>query len=427
MENNKIKISVVTVCYNAVDTIEETIKSVINQSYDNVEYIIIDGGSTDGTADIIKKYSDQIAYWISEPDKGIYDAMNKGIDVATGEYVNFMNAGDTFVDNTTVEKAMALFPKDIDVIFGDSIVKDSDGSLYYKECNSNPDLILRGPTYRHGSSFVKTSVHKALKFDLSKKHIFGFGLDYNQIWHMHKNGNSFQKINIPVMIYEMDGISNNALKSRDIIFKITHQDRKPKLIEKIRHGLGQIKIRIIGSGIGDGIKSVYYFMLYLMNYPIGCTPWWKLRRCWFKIMGVKICNTSIMNMNQYFINPRKLKIGNQTHINKGCILDSRGGLTIGDNVSISYNVALITGSHDCYKTNFPGKYLPIRIEDYVWIGANATVLNNVTIGKGAVVSAGSVVTKDVAPYTIVGGVPAKKIAERPRNLNYKCEWTLPFF
>ena len=85
MKNN-ILISVVTVSYNAVATIEQTLLSVINQTYPNIEYIIIDGGSTDGTVDIIKKYADEIVYWISEPDKGIYDAMNKGIAYSHGEY-----------------------------------------------------------------------------------------------------------------------------------------------------------------------------------------------------------------------------------------------------------------------------------------------------------------------------------------------------
>ena len=93
--NNPL-ISVVTVSYNAVTTIEKTILSVINQNYSNIEYIVIDGGSIDGTVDIIKKYADKITYWVSEPDKGIYDAMNKGIIVATGEWINFMNTGDTF-------------------------------------------------------------------------------------------------------------------------------------------------------------------------------------------------------------------------------------------------------------------------------------------------------------------------------------------
>lgn len=94
MNPDSLKISVVTVCYNAVDTLEETMLSVLNQTYPNIEYIVIDGGSTDGTVDIIKKYADRLAYWISEPDKGIYDAMNKGIAAATGDYIINMNVGD---------------------------------------------------------------------------------------------------------------------------------------------------------------------------------------------------------------------------------------------------------------------------------------------------------------------------------------------
>ena len=91
-------ISIITVSYNAVKTIEDTINSVLNQTYPNIEYIIIDGGSTDGTLDVIKKYQDKITYWVSEPDKGIYDAMNKGALKATGVWLHFMNAGDTFYD-----------------------------------------------------------------------------------------------------------------------------------------------------------------------------------------------------------------------------------------------------------------------------------------------------------------------------------------
>ena len=96
------KISVVTVCYNAVNDIEKTILSVINQTYPNIEYLIIDGGSTDGTMDIVNKYKDKIDVIVSEPDKGIYDAMNKGIDRATGDWINFMNAGDCFFEKETV-------------------------------------------------------------------------------------------------------------------------------------------------------------------------------------------------------------------------------------------------------------------------------------------------------------------------------------
>ena len=94
--------------YNAVTTIETTILSVINKNYSNIEYIVIDGGSIDGTVDIIKKYADKITDWVSEPDKGIYDAMNIGIIVATGEWINFMNTGDTFYNENVFSEIFEL-------------------------------------------------------------------------------------------------------------------------------------------------------------------------------------------------------------------------------------------------------------------------------------------------------------------------------
>jgi len=98
------KISVVTVIFNNKEGLEKTIKSGINQTYSDIEYIIIDGSSTDGSIEIIKKYENKIDKWTSEPDKGIYDAMNKGIKRATGEYVNFLNAGDVFYNKKVLEK-----------------------------------------------------------------------------------------------------------------------------------------------------------------------------------------------------------------------------------------------------------------------------------------------------------------------------------
>ena len=123
-------ISIVTVSYNAVLTIEQTILSVINQTYPNVEYIIIDGGSTDGTVDIIKKYANKIAYWVSEPDKGIYDAMNKGGLKATGDFIQFLNAGDWFENEHVIEKIFKDWYKRVDVIYGDMIIRRSDGVYY---------------------------------------------------------------------------------------------------------------------------------------------------------------------------------------------------------------------------------------------------------------------------------------------------------
>lgn len=112
-------LSVITVVYNNVRDIERTLKSVVEQTYPHIEYVVIDGNSTDGTVDLIKQYAEHIAYWVSEPDTGIYDAMNKGLQQATGDYVLFMNSGDEIYARDTVEQVFGSAP-DADIYYGET-------------------------------------------------------------------------------------------------------------------------------------------------------------------------------------------------------------------------------------------------------------------------------------------------------------------
>ncbi len=120
------KLTVITVVFNDKKHIEKTIKSVLNQTFKDIEYWIIDGASTDGTLEIIKKYDTQLNY-LSEPDRGIYDAMNKGLERATGQYVIFLNSGDEFYDNQVLERVFSL--PEADVYYGDSVIVDEQGEV----------------------------------------------------------------------------------------------------------------------------------------------------------------------------------------------------------------------------------------------------------------------------------------------------------
>lgn len=128
------RISVITVCLNAAPSMKITLESVISQKYTNKEIIIIDGASVDGTLDVVKLYSSHIDRIVSEKDRGIYDAMNKGVALATGDYCIFMNAGDTFADCDTLAKAFQK-PADADVLYGDVIKTDKNGKKTLKEQN----------------------------------------------------------------------------------------------------------------------------------------------------------------------------------------------------------------------------------------------------------------------------------------------------
>ncbi len=118
-------LSVITVVYNNARDIERTIRSVVGQTYPHIEYLVVDGGSTDGTVAVIKQYSDRISQWVSEPDKGIYDAMNKGLAMATGDYVLFMNSGDEIYAPDTVARIFATEPG-ADIYYGETELFDDN-------------------------------------------------------------------------------------------------------------------------------------------------------------------------------------------------------------------------------------------------------------------------------------------------------------
>jgi len=208
--NNNPLITIITVVYNAVSTIEKTILSVVNQTYDNVEYIIIDGGSTDGTIDIIKKYETQIANWISEPDKGIYDAMNKGINLANGEWINFMNAGDSFYENDTIEKFIELCDDRNGIIYGDSRRFFDVGVYFDRGALSNLDYMPNC----HQAFFVKTHLLKSKHFDTN----YQICADAKFFCDIHKLGYKYQHIPVVICNYENTKGLSSLSKNEKVYF-----------------------------------------------------------------------------------------------------------------------------------------------------------------------------------------------------------------
>lgn len=234
-------ITVVTVSYNAASTIEGTILSVINQTYSNIEYIIIDGGSTDGTVDIIKKYSDKISYWVSEPDKGIYDAMNKGIAKATGKWINFMNAGDTFYDEKVIDILFKNYKnKDKYVaVYGNTEYVYSRRRIMIKQLSDRQHRIM--PSC-HQSIFCLTGKMKEHGFNTK----YRFAADFDFFYWLYQKGLLYKYIDTPVAVYDAtSGLSSlNALACFKEIQKIAYVDRLTYMVNltlfKIKHTIKKI-------------------------------------------------------------------------------------------------------------------------------------------------------------------------------------------
>jgi len=189
-------VTIITVCRNHAQELERTIRSVESQTWQEKEYLVIDGASTDDTLDVIKAHEASITRWVSEPDQGIYDAMNKGVRMARGEWVIFMNAGDTFASDDTLQRVFGS-PQNADVIYGDVI----KGELVKKaEAPRNAHRMF----YCHQSAFVRTRCLREFPFDIRHR----MSADFKQVKQLYLSGKTFRQLDFPVANFDTQGVSN---------------------------------------------------------------------------------------------------------------------------------------------------------------------------------------------------------------------------
>ena len=197
--DNKPKVTVITVCRNNKDALQLTMHNVSTLQYPHLEYIVIDGKSTDGTLEQLEKYQGLLNKWVSEPDNGIYDAMNKGTEMATGEWVIFMNAGDTFADTDVLSRIFGESRQDVDVIYGDVIKGDS---IKVAEPPHNAHRMY----FCHQSALVRRKLLLQYPFDTNHR----MSADFKQMKTLFLKGYRFQQLSFPVARFDLSGVSNTS-------------------------------------------------------------------------------------------------------------------------------------------------------------------------------------------------------------------------
>ena len=211
---NTKKLSVITVTYNAEHTLERTLKSVRKQTYPAIEHIIVDGNSNDGTVALIHRYENERLKWISEPDKGLYDAMNKGIKMATGDYLCFLNAGDTFYDTDTVQKIFASIDENHspDILYGETAIVDDNGRfLHMRRLQAPKNLTWKsfkhGMVVCHQAFIVKRELVEP--YDLS----YRFSADFDWCIRMMKKAKNIYNTDLILVDYLNAGMTTANRKA----------------------------------------------------------------------------------------------------------------------------------------------------------------------------------------------------------------------
>lgn len=208
------RFSIITVTYNAEKVLEDTIQSVVTQTYKNIEYIIVDGASTDGTMEIVERYKSRIAKVVSEPDKGLYDAMNKGIGMATGDYLCFLNAGDSFHEDDTLQLMVhSITGNELpDILYGETAIVDAAGHFLHMRRLQAPEHLnwksfKQGMLVCHQAFFARHTLMEP--YDLK----YRFSADFDWSIRLMKKAHTFHNTHVTVVDYLEEGMTTRNHKA----------------------------------------------------------------------------------------------------------------------------------------------------------------------------------------------------------------------
>jgi glycosyltransferase involved in cell wall biosynthesis len=200
-------LTIITVCKDIAGDIVDTCESIVAQTFRNFEWIVVDGASTDGTLDVLERYRRRIGILVSEPDRGVYHAMNKGVALARGEYLLFLNGGDYLAEDTVLERVFAQ-KRAADILYGSWVCRRDDGFLY--RCNVPPEEVITKSFFaydilNHQSTFIKKALFE--KFGLYDEQ-YRIMADWEKWILFSENGCRFVKLDFPVSVYRLNGMSS---------------------------------------------------------------------------------------------------------------------------------------------------------------------------------------------------------------------------
>jgi len=250
-----MRISIITINFNNLQGLKETVTSVIEQTYNNKEMIVIDGGSIDGSAEYIEANKDKFSYSVSEKDNGIYNAMNKGVKHATGNYVIFMNSGDCFFNESVIADVFHTIDNNYDIIYGSTLCRTSDNTAWLRRPH---DLSVmktnRISAICHQSAFIRTKLMKDVGYDERYRIL----ADYDFFFKCYLRGCSFHEIYKIVSVYDVTGVSASS-KSRHLSYieQCLIHGLQPSELEYIkRQFIGKLK-QIVRNVLPLSIKQKY--------------------------------------------------------------------------------------------------------------------------------------------------------------------------
>ncbi len=283
MLDSEYKVSIITVVYNGVKTLEQAIQSVLNQTYTNIEYVIIDGQSTDGTIDIIEKYKDKISYYVSEPDQGIYDAMNKGLATVSGDIIGILNSDDWY-DPNAVEYVMDCFAdNDTDIVYGGFKHVESDGIISSVKTMAPLTDLWYEILICHQAAFVKREIYKKMGvYSLDYK----IAADYEFFLRCYSKRVKFTYLEKELVYFRFTGISSTKhLRCAEEINQIAlqyieHVPDRQRLIDECRY---RIKMAVFRESCEIDLRMV-----------IEVIPWIKDKK--IVVWGTGIWGKRIVNI-----------------------------------------------------------------------------------------------------------------------------------